>query len=42
MYIDLAKSRSVVGQRKVSCAATGKEIMSRVSPGLYLVGSSKL
>ena len=33
--MDLAKYWGVVGQRKMSCAATGKGSMSKVSPGLW-------
>ena len=31
----MAKYLGVVGQRKMSCAATGKGNMSKVSPGLW-------
>ena len=34
LYIDSAESQCVVGQREMSCAATGNENMSRVSHGL--------
>ena len=33
--MDSAKYGGVVGQRKLSCAATGKGSMSKVSPGLW-------
>ena len=35
LWIDSAESQCVVGQRKMSCAATGNRNMSRVSPGLW-------